>query len=202
MYIRRTLTRTSDTGEHYYSHRLVRSERAGGRVRQVTLLNLGSEFGLPSAQWPGLCTLIEAILCGQAVSSALGCEPVVEQEAQRLAALLLARQSQARPVRQNGDGVLESIDVQSLELVRVRTVGVEQVALWAMGELRLTETLRSLGMPQRQVLAAVGMIVGRMAVPGAEGATRLWWEQSQCDRGTARGRFRVIESPGSLPRRG
>jgi len=42
MYIRRTQTRNTATGERYFTHRLVRSERVGGKVRQVTLLNLGN----------------------------------------------------------------------------------------------------------------------------------------------------------------
>ena len=44
MFIRRTRTRTGERGEVYYSHRLVRSERNGEKVRQRTLLNLGSDF--------------------------------------------------------------------------------------------------------------------------------------------------------------
>lgn len=38
MYIRRTTTRSTVQGESYYSHRLVRSERVGTKVRQRTLL--------------------------------------------------------------------------------------------------------------------------------------------------------------------
>ncbi|MGQ0544919.1 MAG: hypothetical protein ACT4P3_06225, partial [Betaproteobacteria bacterium] len=41
MYIRRVRTHNKSTGESYETHRLVRSERAGKRVRQLTLLNLG-----------------------------------------------------------------------------------------------------------------------------------------------------------------
>ena len=44
MFIRRTKTRTAANGESYYSHRLVRSERVGAKVRQRTLLNLGRHF--------------------------------------------------------------------------------------------------------------------------------------------------------------
>ena len=42
MFIRRTKTRSAEGGV-YHSYRLVRSERSGERVRQRTLLNLGSE---------------------------------------------------------------------------------------------------------------------------------------------------------------
>ena len=46
MYIRRVPTRNITTGESYFTHRLVRTERIGNRVRQVTLLNLGRHFAL------------------------------------------------------------------------------------------------------------------------------------------------------------
>ena len=51
MFIRRTLTRRT-VGQDYHSHRLVESRRAGAKVRQRTLLNLGSEFDLGDfAKW-------------------------------------------------------------------------------------------------------------------------------------------------------
>ena len=34
-------TNNKVTGKGYYTYRLVRGERVGGRVRQITLLNLG-----------------------------------------------------------------------------------------------------------------------------------------------------------------
>ena len=50
MFIRRTRTRPA-SGEVYYSHRLVRSERSGEKVRQRTLLNLGSDFPVERGHW-------------------------------------------------------------------------------------------------------------------------------------------------------
>jgi hypothetical protein len=46
MYIRRTQTRSNATGEHYFTYRLVRSERIADKVKQVTLLNLGRHFSV------------------------------------------------------------------------------------------------------------------------------------------------------------
>ena len=92
MYIRRTQTRNTTTGERYFTHRLVRSERLGGKVRQVTLLNLGRHFAVAQADWPTLCARLEELLSGQeALLGGYG-GLLVEREAQRLAALLLARQ--------------------------------------------------------------------------------------------------------------
>jgi len=61
MYIRRTQTRNTSTCERYYTHRLVRSERVGGKVKQITLLNLGRHFDVEQAQWPTLCARIEHV---------------------------------------------------------------------------------------------------------------------------------------------
>ena len=47
MYIRRTTIKSRQTGEPYYTYRLVESIREGAQVRQRTLLNLGRHFEVP-----------------------------------------------------------------------------------------------------------------------------------------------------------
>jgi len=47
MFIRRTKTRTTESGDEYYSYRLVDTYRTGECVRQRTLLNLGNHFSVP-----------------------------------------------------------------------------------------------------------------------------------------------------------
>ena len=44
MFIRQTRTNNKATGEAYFTFRLVRGERIAGKVRQVTVLNLGHHF--------------------------------------------------------------------------------------------------------------------------------------------------------------
>ncbi len=50
MFIRRTTTRRSDSGEAYYTYRLVESQRQGDRVRQVTV----SLYDLTNSYFEGL----------------------------------------------------------------------------------------------------------------------------------------------------
>jgi len=59
MYIRRTQTRNTLSGDSYFTFRLVRSERIGGKVKQLTLLNLGLQSEVDSHHWPTLCARIE-----------------------------------------------------------------------------------------------------------------------------------------------
>lgn len=75
MFIRRTITNSRNTSQAYYTYRLVEGVRTGSVVKQTTLLNLGSHFDLPQADWPALAARIDALLHGLA---ALQLEPLAE----------------------------------------------------------------------------------------------------------------------------
>ena len=170
MFIRRTRTRRTDTGQDYFTYRLVRTEREGQRVRQRTLLNLGSHYDIDRTQWPTLCARIEQLLSGPADLLDPDCPAAVETEAQRVAAQLLAR----APAPAVGEGELHSVAVDSLALLRPRSVGVEAVGLWALQQLGVPALLARLGLTGPQRAAALGSIIGRMAAPGSERATHAW----------------------------
>lgn len=169
MFIRRTKTRSMDPGKGYFSYRLVQSERHAGRVRQRTLLNLGSHFPLERANWPLLCTRIEQLLSPQNSMLPATCPDTVESEAQRIAAQLVQRSPESTPQRD-----LHSVDVDSLEMVRPRSAGVEQVGLWAMQQCGFEAHPKQLGFNGPLRAMVLGSIVGRMAVPGSERATWKW----------------------------
>ena len=174
MFIRRTKTRTVGTQDHYFTYRLVRSVRRGDKVRQRTLLNLGAHFDLPPAQWPLLCQRLDDLLAGQA--TLMDYPEAVEDHAQRIVAQLISRQAETNIDADDTSsaGELHRVDVDSLQLVRPRTVGVEHVALWAMQQVGLPALLAQLGLNSRQQAAAVASIIGRLAAPGSERATHRW----------------------------
>ena len=177
VFVRRTQTRAATNGAHYFTYRLVQSERTGTRVRQRTLLNLGRHFPIPQADWPTLCSRLDQILSPQHALLATATAPAVEREAQRIAAQLLARQVALQPAAaapQRSASDLHTVEVSSLELLRPRSVGVEQVGLWAMEQVELIPLLQRLGFTGPQRAAAVGSIIGRMAAPGSERATYRW----------------------------
>ena len=91
MFIRTTTTRNNAGGETYITHRLVESRRVGGKVRQVTLLNLGRHFPLPKARWLDLCARIEHLLNGQQTLVPMDVPPSVERHAQQVFSRLLAQ---------------------------------------------------------------------------------------------------------------
>ena len=178
MFVRRTQTRSTANGEPYFTHRLVCSVRSGTHVRQRTLLNLGRHFACPQSSWPLLCSRIEQIMTAQHALPLAELPRDLEQEAQRIAAQLLTRQvalpGADQPPHEAQEGDFHNIDVATLELLRPRSVGVEQVALWAIEQVQLIPLLKRLGCNGRQRAAAVGAIIGRMAAPGSERATYRW----------------------------
>jgi len=196
MFIRRTKTRTTENGEHYYSYRLVDTYRIADHVRQRTLLNLGSGFCFPREQWPELIQRIEDIILGRH-RVLLPSPPEIEREAQNIAAQLLskfdgselllhpnkagadAQETPSAPDRAPQDGRdLHSIDLNSLELIDSRSVGGEAVALSALLKVKFDDKLKALGFNRKQISAAVGTIVGRMVQPGSELSTHQWLQQS------------------------
>ncbi len=172
MFIRRTQTRRTEDGQPYFSHRLVHSERIGNAVRQRTLLNLGRHFDIAQAQWPLLCSRIDDILAGQTPLVA-DCPTAVEHEAQRIAAQLVARGTPVQgPAAESND--VQPVDVDSLRLVRPRSVGVEHLGLWALEQVGLPALLAELGVNGALRTAAAGAVVGRLAQPASERATHRW----------------------------
>ena len=179
MFIRRSPTRNKATGESYFTFRLVRSERTGGKVRQLTLLNLGRHFPVAKPDWPLLCGRIDQLISGQASLLAVALPDHLERLAQRYAAQLVARaKPEAAEEVPAAKPPAVAVEVDSLELVRPRSVGVEHVALWALATLGVLELLAELGLNGVQRAAVIGTIIGRMAAPGSERATWQWLCQS------------------------
>jgi len=183
MYIRRTKTRSTVNGESYYSHRLVRSDRVGSKVRQRTLLNLGRHFEVEQEYWQPLCVRLDQLLNGQPDLLPLELPDSVEEQAQRiLARLVVSEASLSAPnqssVNRPSGGDIQSVDVDSLELVQPRSVGVEHIGLWAMEQLGFERLLEDVGLNGPQRAAAMGLIIGRMAAPGSELATHRWLKQT------------------------
>lgn len=181
MFIRRTITNSRKTDQTYYTYRLVEGVRIGSVVKQTTLLNLGSHFSVAQADWPALAGRIDALLRGQEALRLEALPEAVEEMAQRCAAQLIALRAIEKPsavlAAESDAERFQEVDLDSIEMVRPRSVGVEHAALFAMRQCGFEEKLAELGFNRPQIAAAVGNIVGRMAHPGSELATHAWLQQ-------------------------
>lgn len=182
MYIRQTKTNNAATGESYFTHRLVRGERVQGKVRQITLLNLGRHFPVNQSDWPLLCLRIEQLLSGQAALLAVDLTTQLEQTAQRVAGRLIARApasaaSTPSTAEATPQSDFQEVDVDSLQLTQPRSVGVEHVGLRALAQLGLIDKLAALGVNGAMRAAIIGSIIGRMAKPASELSSWHWLRQ-------------------------
>jgi transposase len=175
MYIRRTTIKSRRNGEPYYTYRLVESIRAGKSVRQRTLLNLGRHFEVPREQWQPLAQRIEQLVSSQEDLLPIQLDSKWEGSAQSYAAMLIQVKGQEdnKPVAPD----YQTIDANTLEMIRPRSVAVEHVALSALRQVALDQKLTELGFTRPQLSAAIGTIIGRMVAPGSELATHAWLQE-------------------------
>jgi len=170
MYIRRTTIKSRKDGSQYYTYRLVESERTQKGVRQRTIINLGTSFSLPREQWPELASRIQQIISGEKLLFEL--PQKIEEMAQNYTAQILQAKAQKKAEDDQPD--YREVDVDSLEMLRPRSVGCEHVALEAFNFLKLGEHFKTLGFNGPQLAAATGTIIGRMCHPASELATHSW----------------------------
>lgn len=181
MYIRRTQIQKKKEGGFYYTYRIVESLRTGKQVRQITLLNLGTDFILVKEKWPILTKRIEELLAGQSSILEIDCD--IDVLARNFAEKIIIKQQD-----KNDDNTgkretdYRSIDIDSLEMSRPRSVGCEHVTLEALRSLELDHKLKQLGFSGPQVSLAISTIIGRACHPGSELATHGWL-QSQSGLG-------------------
>ena len=170
MYIRRTTNKSRKSGKQYFTYRLVQSVRSENGVKQLTLLNLGAAFNLDRDKWPELSARIQEILDGQ--GNLFVEQNKIEEMAQDFASRIVLAQQTAETNDIASEYV--DVDVNSLEMIRPRSISVEHVAKMALDDLKIPELLLMSGFDPQQAAVAIGVIVGRMCQPGSERATHTW----------------------------
>ena len=206
MFIRKTQTNNSSTGEAYFTHRLVRGERVGGKVRQITVLNLGRHLNIKQDDWPLLCSRIEQILEPKQIALVvIDCPVQIERAAQHYAGKLIinsakvtandnpkqtdgsvceeADSTKTSPIASDPSSIkqtsidFQEVDVNSVALSQPRSVGVEHVGLHAIKQIGLVDKLQSLGINGRMRSGIIGNLIGRMGHPDSEIGTWDWLQK-------------------------
>jgi hypothetical protein len=180
MYIRKSQQKHPKTGQVYSTYRLVESYRnAQGKVRQQTLLNLGSDYSFPQEKWKALSDRIEEIQHGQKQLFEVDLE--LEKEAQRIAKLLIKQWSEKELIAHDGNlqsPDYRSVDVNSLTYTDLRKIGAEYVAYEVAKQIKLDDILSSLGFTKPQKETAIASIIARLVSPGSELRTQRYLTQN------------------------
>jgi hypothetical protein len=170
MFIRKTACSRYGV-KQYFTHRLVENVRTENGTSQRIVLNLGTDFYFPKESWKNLAKRIEQILHGQ---QPLFASPSDIEIAARQYATKIIRKQDANNLDHKEISRYYSIDIESLETTRPRSVSVEHVAYETVKAMGLEQKLTELGLTQPQRHAAIGTIIGRMVHPGSELATHYW----------------------------
>ena len=177
MYIRKTKTSQASDGNTLFTYHLVESQSIDGKVRQKTILNLGSNFSIPKKYWSTLCGRITELIemeTTKALQFDFNDIPAeVETCAQSLLKLLIDKKAEEAEFQED----IQLLDINSTSINTERTIGVEHAAYEVLKTLRFPELLRDLGFNQKQLCCALAIIIGRIAEPSSEGGTLRWLRQ-------------------------
>jgi len=172
MFIRRVPHKNRKNRKEYCTYKLVESIRTERGPRQRDILNLGVSFDLPTEQWKDLANCIEEIITGQ--KSFIDYPKAIRTLAKRYARKIIREQAYVIDVGEDIPPDYATIDLNSVEDEDARTVGAEYVVYETIKELGIDRKLKEIGLNRHQVAACLGVIAGRMIVPGSERSTHYW----------------------------
>ena len=172
VFIKPITKRNRLSGKSYTYHRLLESYRSARGPRHEVLLNLG-RLELPKELWKVLANRIEQILDGQ--PRLVEVTEEVEGLAQHYAALLKERRKPGGAGEpKKPEALLRTVDLRSVRVSTVRTIGAEYVGVAEARRLGLEGILAEAGLRETELRGAVALIVGRLVAPASERATRIW----------------------------
>ena len=172
MFIRKVPHRNRKNRKEYYTYKLVESIRTERGPRQRDILNLGVGFDLPKEQWKDLANCTEEIITGQ--KSFIDYPKAIRSLAKKYARKIIREQASVIDTGEDISPDYATIDLNSVEDEDARTVGAEYVVYETIKELGIDQKLKELGLNRRQVAVCLGVIAGRMIVPGSERSTHYW----------------------------
>ena len=174
MFIRKVAHQNPKNRKAYYTYKLVESVRTARGPRQRDVLNLGVDFKLPQERWKELANCIEAIITGQ--RQLFDYPQEINALAKKYARAIIRQQAAAVDAGEEVISDYQTIDVNSVDNEDARTVGAEHVIYETIKELEIDQKLTSLGLTRFQTAVALGVVAGRMIVPGSERATHQWMQ--------------------------
>jgi transposase len=168
MYIRKTKIKTNN-GKAHYTYRIVESRRdSEGKVKQHTLLNLGTHYNrIHESDHALLSQRVNHIIVGQ--QSLFSLTDELETEAQRIATLIIKKHAKPLSIDcTNSTAQYNYVDISSIENSDVKTVGAEHIAYETAKKILLPKILSECGLSAKEIDSSMATIIGRLIAPGSE----------------------------------
>ncbi len=167
MFIREIKKKNPNSPKIFTYHRLVESFRVQDKTRQRVVLDLGT-LNLPRERWNDLANRIEELVIGR------GPRLVPLPEDIELLAVSYAQRIQQKKRKDQESAItpteqdFQSVDINSIETERPRSIGAEHAGLAAMEALGFGEIFKKLDFSKAETDLAKLLIVGRLVHPSSE----------------------------------
>ena len=172
MFIRAVEHKNKKNHRKYRTYKLVDSVRTERGPRQTTILNLGTDFKLPKEHWKQLANCIEEIVTEQ--QNIFEYPQEIRALADQYARRIIQKQSVVIVPEKKSSPDYARVDLKSINNESPRTAGAEHVVYETIKLLEIDKKLVNLGLKSADIAAIIGVLCGRMIVPGSERSTHYW----------------------------
>jgi Transposase DDE domain len=172
MFIRAVEHKNKKNSRKYCTYKLVDSVRTERGPRQTTVLNLGTDFNLPKEHWKQLANCIEEIVTDQ--QSIFEYPQKIKTLAEQYARRVIQKRSVVIVPEKKSAPDYARVDLNSINNELPRTAGAEHVVYETIKLLEIDKKLIDLGLKPLDIAAVIGVLCGRMIVPGSERSTHYW----------------------------
>ena len=172
MFIRAVEHNNKKNRRKYRTYKLVDSVRTERGPRQTTVLNLGTDFNLPKEHWKQLANCIEEIVTEQ--QSLFDYPQKIRILADQYAKRVIQKHSVVIVPEKKRSPDYATVDLNSINTEAPRTAGAEHVVHETIKLLEIDKKLVALGLKSPDIAAIIGVLCGRMIVPGSERSTHYW----------------------------
>ena len=175
MFIRQVKKKNAKNGKTFFQYQLVQASRIEGKVKQQSILYLGSEPLLADRQnRKMLLDTLQARIFGQSLLFAKDYPRIIHELADRYYEkfkikykdLPMGKSISIPPKKEKAQ--MENIDISSLEIEDSRTFGGEHLCAQVMEKLNLGSRLESLNFDQKDIELAHISIIGRALFTASE----------------------------------
>ena len=172
MFIRAVEHKDNKNRRKYRTYKLVDSVRTERGPRQTTVLNLGADFKLPKEHWKELANCIEEIVTEQ--QTIFEYPKKIRVLAEQYARRIIRKQASVIDSEKPNPPDYARVDLNSINNEFPRTAGAEHVVYETIKLLEIDKKLGEFGLKPVDIAAVIGVLCGRMIVPGSERSTHYW----------------------------
>ena len=162
-------------GKSYEQYQLKESYRSPAGPRNRVVLNLGVGLNLTPEERKSLADAIEMKLCNQ--QSLFPISGKISDMAEKYARLIQAKKLTEEATTEQEEATTpdyETVDVNSLQTVDNRSIGLEHIVNEQMKEYKFDSILRELEFSEKDIAYAKISISSKICHPGSERETTRW----------------------------